>query len=376
MAVDKAQFIHTVETNLKADKTYTKFFINFTKDGRRVNRVLDYSNKDWDKKTKISKAKQELMRLKEKEIENKLGFTEDSTLNKVAEVYFEIACQKSAWNIERKSLYQNYCQNDIGKKKIKDIKKLHIDALQCNLETKGFSQKTQKGCSPRTIKKILVETIKPILEYAFVNGVIPSIPVIKSPKGVKRKKYVTVASEKLILLYQAINELYHNDPYHRALFLFALFGRRWNEIRTLEWSDIDFKKGLYTIRRENNKIGENQAYKLAIQLIQALTEMKDDHVGLVFKSPITNRELHPPKRQLAKIKEKANIPELTMHYFRHILVSAMGEEGVANSILSASLGHTSLQTVNDYYLSANHTKASAEANQTIAKLLENKGKNS
>ena len=54
----------------------------------------------------------------------------------------------------------------------------------------------------------------------------------------------------------------------------------------------------------------------------------------------------------------------------------MGEEGVANSILSASLGHTSLQTVNDYYLSANHTKASAEANQTIAKLLENKGKNS
>ena len=65
-----------------------------------------------------------------------------------------------------------------------------------------------------------------------------------------------------------------------------------------------------------------------------------------------------------------------MHYFRHILVSAMGETGTANTVLSASLGHTSLQTVNDYYLSANHTKASAQANQAITKLLENKAEKS
>lgn len=376
MAVDKSQFIHTIEKNLKADKKYTKFFINFTKDGKRVNRVLDFTGKDWDKQTRISKAKLELIQLKEKETENSLGFTEDSTLNKIAEVYFEVACKKSAWNIERKSLYGNYCQNGIGKKKIKDIKKVHIDTLQSALESKGFSKKTGDGCSPRTIKKILVETIKPILEYALENNVISIIPAIKSPKGVRKKKHVSLASEKFILLYKTIEELYEHDPYYRALFLFALFGRRWNEIRTLEWTDIDFSKNVYTIRKENNKIGEDQVYKLPVQLIDVLNHIKDTHVGLVFKSPITNRELHPSKRQLSIIKAKAQIPELTMHFFRHILVSAMGEEGIANGILSASLGHTNLQTVNDYYLSANHTKASAEANQMIGKLLEDKGKNS
>ena len=36
-----------------------------------------------------------------------------------------------------------------------------------------------------------------------------------------------------------------------ALFLFALYGRRWNEIRTLCWEDIDFQKEVYTIRKEN-----------------------------------------------------------------------------------------------------------------------------
>ena len=70
-------------------------------------------------------------------------------------------------------------------------------------------------------------------------------------------------------------------------------------------------------------------------------------------------------------KNDIHMPKFTMHYFRHILVSAMGEMGTANTILSASLGHTNLNTVNDYYLSANHTKASAEANKTLDKLIGN-----
>lgn len=43
----------------------------------------------------------------------------------------------------------------------------------------------------------------------------------------------------------------------------------------------------------------------------------------------------------------------------------MGENGVAGTILSASLGHTNLQTVNNFYLSANHKKSSHIANKTI-----------
>ena len=64
-------------------------------------------------------------------------------------------------------------------------------------------------------------------------------------------------------------------------------------------------------------------------------------------SPMTEKELYPPKRQLERLKEQAKIPELTMHYFRHILVSAMGELGTATTVLSASLGHTNLDTVNN-----------------------------
>ena len=93
--------------------------------------------------------------------------------------------------------------------------------------------------------------------------------------------------------------------------------------------------------------------------------MQDNHTGLVFKSPITGKELYTPKKQLEKIRMLSGIEQLTMHYFRHILVSAMGEIGVSATIMSASLGHTNLQTVTDYYLTVNHTRGSQQANEAL-----------
>jgi len=59
-----------------------------------------------------------------------------------------------------------------------------------------------------------------------------------------------------------------------------------------------------------------------------------------------------------------------VHHFRHILVSAIGEMRTANTVLYTSLGPTNLDTVTNFYLSANHTKASQEANKMIETLTE------
>lgn len=166
--------------------------------------------------------------------------------------------------------------------------------------------------------------------------------------------------------------LYYDNPLYRALFLFALYGRRWGEIKTLEWKDINFLKQLYTIRAENNKIGEEQIFELPLPIEEALLQIVDDKKGLVFKSPITGRILSTPKKQLNKIKEPTDIQELTMHYFRHLLVSAIGEVGTASTILSASLEQTNLNTVHQFYLSANHAKASQITNKTIQEITHSK----
>ena len=374
MAVDRTQFTETIEKGLKTDLSYTKFYMNFKLEGKIKQRVLDYSNKDWDKRTRVAKAKAELLAEKNKQINTGVNFTENSRLNEVAEIYFEKSCEVSKWTTERKDSYKLYCNDGIGKKRIKDIRQVDIDSLRKSMEQKGQSKQTKNGCSPRTIKKILIQILKPIMQYALDNKVLSDLPNIKAPKQNRQKKIVEDAGAKLATLYKTIMATYTHEPFYRALFLFALYGRRWNEIRTLQWSDVNFLTSRYTIRAENNKIGQNQTYELSAPIAEALSCM-DDRSGLIFKSPVTGTELYPTRKQLTKIKDTAKIPELTMHYFRHILVSAMGEAGTATTILSASLGHTNLDTVNNFYLSANHTKASQEANKAIANLTQIKPKN-
>jgi len=365
MAIDVKEFTNDVDVGLKANKDYTKFFYRFKIDGITKRGIIDYSLKDWDKRTKVSNAKVELAQKRKNGTGIKASFTENSSLNAIADIYFETVCNaKSDWTNERLNAYNLYCRNNIGKKKIKDIKVLDIDRLRREMETKGHSKQTVNGCSPRTIKKVMMQALKPILQYAIDNKALTDLPKINLPKQHKAKKIVTDAGTKLALLYKTIFALYEDDPFYRALFLFALYGRRWNEIRTLKWTDINFLGKTYTIKAENNKIGINQVYELPVPIAEALSHLKSQE-GLVFESPITQQKLFTPKKQLAKIKKTAQMPELTMHYFRHILVSAMGESGVAGTILSASLGHTNLDTVNQFYLSANHTKASGEANKAL-----------
>lgn len=370
MAIDLREFPNDVDVGLKANKDYTKFLYRFKIDGITKRGIIDYSLKDWDKRTRISNAKTELSNKRKNGSDTNLNFTENSSLNIVADIYFAIAYgNKGEWAKERLAAYNLYCRNGIGKKKIKDIKLTDIDKLRNSMQIKGHSKQTENGCSPRTIKKVLIQSLKPILQYALDNKVINDIPKFNLPKSNRQKKIVTNASQKLSTLYSVITTRYAEDPFYRALFLFALYGRRWNEIRTLTWNDIDILKNTYTIRSENNKIGIDQTYELPKPILEAIQQIKDIHNYLVFKSPITGQELYTPKKQLAHIQKDANIPELTMHYFRHILVSAMGEMGTATTILSAALGHTNLGTVNQFYLSANHTKASEETNREFDRII-------
>ena len=90
---------------------------------------------------------------------------------------------------------------------------------------------------------------------------------------------------------------------------------------------------------------------------------------LVFKSPQTNRMLNSPRRQLSKLKDETGIQELTMHYFRHLLATALSEYGAAAPVMSAALGHTRSDSVDIYYRSANHLKGSQDVIAQLSKII-------
>ncbi len=373
MSAVPKEFINTVVElkGLKANKDYTKFHYRFKSNGKEYYKTIDYNNKAWTTAVRKREARREAELYKENkltEIEN--PFNPDTNLNFIAEQYFENKCTPSQWTTARIRLYELYIKPHIGTKKVSKIIENDINKIRKSMETKGYSKQNENGCSIRSIEKVLLQTLKPILEYADSNGALTKrVPPITIPnRKKKQKKIVTNGTEKISLLYNAIQARYKNDPFYRALFMFALFGRRWNEIASLEWCDIELDSNKYTIRSINNKVSIDQTYDLPIVIKAPLLEIQDTK-GIVFKSPITGYKLHSPRKQLMKIKEDTKIEELTMHYFRHILVTALGETGTTATVLSASLGHTKAETVDEYYRTINHLKGSQDANKQLENII-------
>jgi len=362
------EFTEKVETNLKSNLNATKFYINFKYNGKQHRRFLNYAEKNWDKRTRVSKAKLELQQYRQHIENSNDSISDSSTLDQIAEVYFKNRTP-SNWTGELQAIYTLHIKPKLGKRRIGNIKSVHVDSLAAAMREKGLTKQTKNGCSARTIKKVTVECLRPILQYAFDNDIILKIPKIVPPKKDSTKKTVMDAPDKFVLLYNLIKDEYKNDPFYRALFLFALYARRLNEILTLQWSDIDLDNRKFIVRANNNKIGKDQLYHLPEPIFTALKEIKTDN-SLVFPSPTTGKKMSSPKWQLKKLKEKSNIPELTMHYFRHIAASTLASAGANNNLMSTALGHADMQTVSKHYASMDGLTITMQTNNILTSLID------
>ena len=365
---------------LKANKDYTRFFYRFKVDGREFTKTIDYSDKAWERPLRKTNATAKAIQFKKEKTDNNSDFTIDTKFTFLTEEYIKskwgaeydkeekIWIADSKWGNEKITMIDHYIYPHIKDKKASAIKERDIDRIRLSMEKKGHGRQNKDGCSPRTVRKVLLQVLKPILEYGYRNGALKKMPEFDVPDKTDKKE-VDDGTESLTLLYGTITNLYKDNSFYRALFLFALFGRRWNEIRTLEWTDINFDEECYTIRPENSKIKKKKTYTLAKEIMEALSHFKND-VGLVFVSPVTGRELSLPKVQIAKIKKASGIEELTLHYFRHIMATALSDVGMVGTVLSASLGHNNAQTVDNYYRTANSLKSSQQATEAIEHILD------
>ncbi len=363
---------------LRANKNYDRFLYRFKIEGREFTKTIDYTKKQWNKTDRKKYAIAAAIKFREDKSTEMLNpFNPDTKMDFIADAYFTKKCSNTKWNLERKRIYELHIQPLIGQKKVSRVIEYDIDKIRTEMESvshpKYSSEKVgaiAKSFSHRTIRKVLLQVLKPILVYAQSNDAIGRLPTINVPTGGSSKKIVKDGTHNLSILHQAIMNRYADQPFYRALFLFALYGRRWNEIRTLRWEDAVLDSHEYTIAGEHNKAKINQTYKLPYLIENALLLIKGDRTGLVFKSPVTGRELSSPKKQLAKLIEDTGIEHLTMHYFRHILVTAAGEVGTEATIMSAALGHTDSRTLDKHYRTINHTKASVKANAQLESIIE------
>ena len=219
----------------------------------------------------------------------------------------------------------------------------------------------------RTVNTTL-EILRPLFDFAIKNKALRDNPtrfiVLKKDNT---KKIVINGAEMFKRIFEGINDYYSTQPFYRALFLFGFTGRRKSEILKLKWENMDLDNNYYWI--EDTKNNEKQKYELPNFIKEALLQIQDTRTGLVFKSPVTGRMLENTDGQMNKLKKHLEMPELTLHYMRNVLVSALAERGTEAITLSGMLGHKDPSTIR-HYLSLSYHNSSKKGNATMGQIID------
>jgi len=382
MAINANDYIQTKEKNIKQHKKDKRLFLfDFRVDGKRHRKHFKVKATNHSPRDNLKEARLKLDSIKE-DMQN--GYTLNRLrLDDLFVTYMDTQPQTD-WTHKKKHIYdlyigdsglsnitkeptadliakrQAYNADKIGHRYIDEIKPMHIQKIISKMaNTHNLSPRSQKS---------IIEVLSPLFDYAIRNKMSKENPTefikIKIPS---QKKIVTNATELFKRVYLGITDYYKDEPFFKALFLFGFTGRRKSEILNLKWENLDLGGDYYWI--EDTKNGEKQRYPLPAMVKVALLEIKDTHKGLVFKSPITGKAIVNIDRQMRKLREHIGIDNLTLHYMRNILVSALAEQSTEAVTLSGILGHKDINTINKY-LSNSTMKSGLKGLETIDTILD------
>lgn len=348
-----------------------RFVARFKYEGKIYTKYLGYSEKD----KLTSKKARELLEAYKKDIESGYTSTDKISLNKLFVIYEKTFDKSKRWTADRIGIYERYVKHkiiqknalhntervlsSIGKKELSKIREMDIQSL--------LSEMNKKGYSPRTQKSVL-EVLNPLFKFAVKNKYLKENPISDlSVKVPNQKKPVTNATMLFKKVYEGIKSYYKDEPFYQALFLFGFTGRRKSEILKLKWVNIDLSNDYYWI--EDTKNNDKQKYPLPDFIKEQLLKIPGDREGLVFKSPVTGKELVYTERQMRQLKKHTGIENLSLHYMRNILVSMLAEQKVEAVVLSGILGHKNTNIINQY-LSLNHYKSGQEGLKKIDTIID------
>lgn len=228
--------------------------------------------------------------------------------------------------------------------------------------------------------RLTTSTLYGLLQHALDDGIIASNPAADAPRPKEREsERRALTSRELELLGMACTAL--GRPRARAMIVLAAFtGMRQQDIRALEWRDIDWKAGMVLVRRAADDRGRVKTTKsgketvrrvplftLAREAMEQLHEATPVRRGLVFPSEAgtilspsnIRRDVWLPAKRAAALglrwelaaagADDADIEDavagllaLTFHELRHTFVSMVGSSGlVPQSVGMAWSGHRS-----------------------------------
>jgi integrase len=269
------------------------------------------------------------------------------TVEVVIDRYLETAKTKKAYKDDQ--FFGRWWKAGFKDQRLNAITPQRIDEARQSL--------LKDGRTPQRINRYHA-WLRHVLNVAIRDGKLSQNPatklkMFKEPKG--RTRCLTPEEEaKLITAL---------GPQYGACARFAMLtGLRQKEQFRLQWTDVDFERGVLTLI--STKSGDVQYIPLnqeAHALLRSLDSWQGSKWVFPSQNPATHMDPTKVRRKYRKAVGQAGIPWVTWHDLRHTFASRLAMRGVPMGTIAALLRHSTMALVKRYaHLSPAYLKEAVE----------------
>lgn len=281
--------------------------------------------------------------------------------------------KKPSWSKGYATDILEYLKKDIfphiGKRPIADINAKEMLDVFRKMEKRGVLDKLKK--TRQACRQIFTYAV--ISDRAGHNPVSDLVGVLKAPK---QKHFPHLSVTELGEFQRQLEQYSGSKITQIATQLLMLTGLRTIELRSAEWTEIDFEKRLWQIPVARMKMKRPHMVPLSDQALKLLEELRVITGGFRFIFPGRNDSRKSmSEASINQVIEKIGYAgRATGHGFRHTLSTILHEQGFDSAWIETQLAHADRNTIRGTYNHAQYLDGRREMMQWYADYL-NKLKN-
>lgn len=246
------------------------------------------------------------------------------------------------------SLYERDIKPFIGDKDITTITPLEILDIAHRIENRGAGDMARRA----------IGQIGQVFTYAMRLGIVTYNPTYKLSQALTPRQQKNFARITINQLPQLLSDIdsYKGDPLTKlGFYLLAYTFVRTNELRFMQWNEVDWQGKLWRIPAERMKMNRPHIVPLAPQVLDILKQIKD--LGLSDTYVFFNSSRQQPYSENVftnALKRMGYRDVMTGHGFRGLASTTLHERQYMHEAIELQLAHDSESKTSKAYNGAKH----------------------
>ena len=246
------------------------------------------------------------------------------------------------------SLYERDIKPFIGDKDITTITPLEILEIAHRIENRGAGDMARRA----------IGQIGQVFTYAMRLGIVTYNPTYKLSQALTPRQQKNFARITINQLPQLLSDIdsYKGDPLTKlGFYLLAYTFVRTNELRFMQWNEVDWQGKLWRIPAERMKMNRPHIVPLAPQVLDILKQIKDFGLSDTYVFFNSSRQQPYSENVFTNALKKMGYRDvMTGHGFRGLASTTLHERQYMHEAIELQLAHDSESKTSKAYNGAKH----------------------